>query len=110
MERSDRRDPTRIGDQPALRTSSGAVWLVAGGVLAALCIGLLLALNSLQPPVGLIGAGVVFALYLFMVAAALAIPARHARLVTLACLMIAIAITGLAFVLVINTVEWAAVR
>jgi hypothetical protein len=110
MARPDRRDPTRVGDQPALRTSSGAVWLVVGGAMAALCIVLLLALNSLQHPVGLIGAGVIAVLYVFMVAAVLAIPARRARLVTLAILMIGIAIVGLVFVLIVNTAEWAAVR
>jgi hypothetical protein len=110
MARSDRRDPTWVGDQPALRTSSGAVWLVVGGALAALCIGLLLALDSLQHPVGLIGAGVVVVLYVFMVAAVLAIPSRRLRLVTLACLMIGIAIVGLVFALIVNAAEWAAVR
>jgi hypothetical protein len=110
MARPGRRDPTRIGDQPALRTSSGAIWLVVGGALAVLCIALLLALNTLQPPVGLIGAGIVLVLYVFMVAAVLASPARRARLITLATLMIAIAIVGLVFVLLINTAEWAAVR
>ena len=110
MARSGRRDPTRMGDQPALRTSSGGIWLVVGGALAVLCVALLLGLNSLQPPVGLIGAGVVLVLYVFMVAAVLAIPARRARLVTLACLMIAIAIVGLVFVLIINTTQWTAVR
>lgn len=110
MARPGRRDPTRMGDQPALRTSSGGIWLLVGGALAVLCIALLLALNTLQPPVGLIGAGVVLVLYVFMVAAVLAIPARRARLVTLAVLMIAIAIVGLVFVLIVNTAEWAALR
>ncbi len=99
-----------MGDQPALRTSGGAVWLGVGGALAALSIGLLLALNSLQPPVGLIGAAVILVLYVFMVAAVLAIPARRARLMTLAGLMIAIALTALVFVLMVNAAEWSAVR
>ncbi len=110
MGRSEHRDPTRIGDQPALRTSSGAVWLIVGGVLAALCIGLLIALDSLQPPVGVIGAGIVLVLYVFMVAAVLAIPRTRIRLLTLAVLMIAMAIAGLVFVLIVNAAEWAAVR
>lgn len=110
MARSERRDPTRIGDQPALRTSSGAVWLIVGGALAVVCIGLLLGLNSLQPPVGLIGAGIVLLLYVFMLAAVLAIPRTRARLLTLAALMIAIATTALVFVLIVNTAEWAALR
>jgi hypothetical protein len=99
-----------MGDQPALRTSGGAVWLIVGGALAILCIGLLLALNPLQPPSGLVGAAVILVLYVFMVAAAFAVPGRRARLLTLAFLMIAIAVTGLGFVLAINAAEWAAVR
>jgi hypothetical protein len=98
-----------MGDQPALRTSSGTVWLVVGGVLAALCIVLLLALNPLQHPVGLVGAGIVLVLYVFMVVAVLAITDRRARLVTLAILMIGIAIAGLVFVLIINATQWSAV-
>ncbi|HEU4849586.1 MAG TPA: hypothetical protein VFS93_04165 [Terrimesophilobacter sp.] len=110
MSRSERRDPTRIGDQPALRTSGGASWLILGGLLAALSIGLLVALDSLQPPAGLIGAVVVLVLYILMVGAVLAIPARRAKLVTLACLMIAMAVVALLFVLAINAAEWSAVR
>ena len=110
MSRSERRDPTRIGDQPSLRTSGGAIWLIVGGLLAALATALLLALNSLQPPFGLVGAAVVLVLYIVMVGAVLAIPARRARLVTLAGLMVAIAVVALGFVLAINAAEWSAVR
>lgn len=110
MLRSERRDSTRIGDQPSLRTSGGAVWLIVGGLLAALSIGLLLALNALQPPAGLIGAVIVFVLYVGMVAVAAVVRARRARLVTLACFMLAMAVIALVFVLAINAAEWSALR
>ncbi|MBB5633470.1 uncharacterized membrane protein YhaH (DUF805 family) [Cryobacterium mesophilum] len=110
MSRSENRDSTRIGDQPALRTSRGATWLIVGGLLAALSIGLLVALDALQPPVGLIGAAVLFVLYMLMVVAVLAIPVRRAKLVTLAGLMVAMAVVALVFVVAINVAEWSAVR
>lgn len=110
MSRFERRDPTRIGDQPSLRTSGGASWLIVGGLLAAVSIGLLVALDSLQPPFGLIGAGVVFVLYVAMVGTVLAIPARRVKLVTLACLMVGMAVIALVFVLAINAAEWSVVR
>jgi len=33
-----RTDPTRVMNQPALRTSSGAIWLVAASVFTAVCL------------------------------------------------------------------------
>lgn len=33
-----RTDPTRVMNQPALRTSSGAIWLVAATVFTAVCL------------------------------------------------------------------------
>lgn len=109
MSQSDRSDPTRIGNQPALRTSSGASWLVVGAIFVIICGGLLVALNSLQHPLGLIGAGAILSLYLAMLVTARVVRPRRVRLVTLACLLIAIAVTGLGFVLVINAAEWTAV-
>lgn len=102
-------DPTRMGDQPALRTSSGAIWLIVGGVLAIGSIVLLLALNALQSPLGLVGAGVILVLYVMMLAVTLLIRSTRPRLVTLATLMITIAVVALGFVYAINATEWAAV-
>lgn len=94
-----------MGNQAALRTSSGAIWLVVGAIFTVLCAGLLIALNSLQHPVGLIGAGIVVALYLAMLVVARVVRPQRARLVTLAVLMLTIAAVGLGFVLVISTAE-----
>lgn len=102
------RNDTRIGEQPALRTSSGRSWLVMGALAMVVCGGLLLALSTRQPTMGFVGAGVVVVLYVFMVAA-LAIRNTRARLVTLAALMVAMVATALIFVLVITTAEWSAV-
>lgn len=106
---SDPRDPTLMGNQDALRTSSGAIWLIVGAIFVVICGGLLLALNSLQHPVGFIGAGIVAVLYLAMLVVARVVRHQRARLVTLAVLMLAIAAVGLAFVLVISAAEAAVI-
>lgn len=98
-----------MGNQPALRTSSGAIWLVVGAMITVLCGGLLLALNSLQHPVGMIGAAIVGVLYLAMLVVAALVRAQRARLVTLAVLLLTIAFVGLGFVLVISAAEAAVV-
>lgn len=100
------RNDTRIGEQSALRTSTGRSWLIVGALTMVACGGLLLALSSRQPAVGVIGAAVVAALYALMVIVAFAIRNVRARLVTLAVLLAAMAVTALAFVLAITTAEW----
>lgn len=98
-----------MGNQDALRTSSGAIWLVVGAIFTVICGGLLLALNSLQHPVGIVGAVIVGVLYVAMLVVARAVRNRRARLVTLAVLMLSIAVVGLVFVLVISSAEAATI-
>lgn len=95
-------DPTRQRDQPALTTSSGLIWLVLGGVLAAVAIGVLIALLAAPPAgVALTGAIIVAALYLGMLAARFAVRPGRLRLGILAGLMIAIAAVGVFSVLIV---------
>ena len=99
-------DPTRMSNQPALRTSRGAIWLVVGGILGAIALTefiLLLGGATLVLPV--VGIIVVAALYLAMVVCALAIPASPARLRVLAGLMIAIALVALVLLAIIASVN-----
>ncbi|MEO5921355.1 MAG: hypothetical protein ABIQ01_09460, partial [Pseudolysinimonas sp.] len=57
-------DPTRVRDQPALTGSSGLIWLVVGGIFAAIALALLIVLVPLPPTgVALVAAIVVAALY-----------------------------------------------
>lgn len=74
-------DPTGIRAQPALTTSTGAIWLIVGGLFAAVAIVVLLTLAS-RPPVGLaVGAAIgVAVLYVAMVVARLAVPRERRRL------------------------------
>ena len=106
MAQSGDHNDTRIGEQPALRTSSGRSWLIVGALMVVACGGLLLALSTRQPIAGFVGAGVVVAIYVLMVVAVVAIRHIRARLVTLAVLLAAMAATALGFVLVITAAEW----
>lgn len=105
----DHRSDTRIGEQPALRTSTGRSWLIMGALMMVATGGLLLALSTRQPSIGFVGAGLVVVLYVFMIAATAFIRATRARLVTLAVLLGLMAATALGFVLAITTAEWSLV-
>lgn len=61
--RPSRDDPTAMRNQTALTESSGAVWLVIGGLVAIICCGTLgvLALRQAEPAV--VGIALVIALY-----------------------------------------------
>lgn len=107
--RDDSRNDTRIGEQPALRTSSGRIWLIMGAITAAACVGILVVLSTRQPTIGFIGAGVVVALYVAMIVVTLVIRNVRAKLVALAILLVAMGVTALAFVLVILSAEWSAI-
>ena len=96
-----RPDPTRVGDQPALRTASGANWLVWGAVTAVVVAAVMVLMAIRQPAVGWPALGLVVAVYLVMVAVRFAVRSRRARLVTLAVLDLGIVVVGLVAVLVV---------
>lgn len=102
------RGNTRMGEQPALRTSRGGSWLLVGALTMVAVGGLLLVLSSRQPVTGIIGAGVVVAIYVVMVVATFVIRNLRARLITLAVLLIAMVLVALGFVLAIGAAEWSA--
>ncbi len=102
-------DPTKVGNQPALRTSSGAIWLVVGGILAAICAGMLAWLSVLDPAVAWTGFAIVLALYLAMIGVRLLVERQRVRLITLAILFGLILLTSLVCVIIINAEQWAAI-
>lgn len=106
MTEPELRSDTRMGEQPALRSSSGRSWLIMGALMMVVCVGVLVFLSSRQPMTGYIGAGVVVVLYAGMVIAAIAIRNLRTRLVALAVLLIGMALTALGFVLAIMLAEW----
>ena len=95
-------DPTRIRSQASLTTSNGRSWLILGGLLAAIAVGVLIALMD-RPPTGLaLGAAIiVVALYAAMVVVRLVTAPGRRRLALLATGMLAIAAVALVAVAII---------
>ena len=97
-------DPTRLRDQPALTTSRGRSWLILGGLLALISLGVLIPMAVMNMrPVGvpLTAAIVVVALYVGMIIVRFATPPGRLRLGLLAIDMLAMAFVAvLAVVLV----------
>lgn len=97
-------DPTRLRDQPALTSSKGRSWLILGGLLTLISLGVLVPMAAMNmPPVGVPQTAVivVIALYLGMIIVRFATPPGRLRLGLLAIDMLAIAFVAvLAVVLV----------
>ncbi|AYF97118.1 hypothetical protein [Protaetiibacter intestinalis] len=97
-------DPTRMRDQPALTTSRGRSWLILGGLLTLVSLGVLIPMAVLRmPPIGVPGTAalVVAVLYCCMVIVRFATPSRRLRLALLAIDMLAIAFVALLAVLLV---------
>lgn len=97
-------DPTRMRDQPALTTSQGRSWLILGGLLTLISLGVLVPMAVLRmPPSGVAGtaAVVVAVLYVCMIIVRLATPPSRLRLALLAVDMLAIAFVSLLAVLLV---------
>ena len=88
-------DPTEMRNQSAFWTSSGRTWLVTGGVALALLVGLFAWLATIEPTISLGTIIALVSLYVCMVAVRFAIRPRHARLVALFVLLLAMVATGL---------------
>ncbi|RWZ68241.1 hypothetical protein ELQ92_03160 [Labedella populi] len=105
-EQNDRSaDPTRVRNQPALRGTGRALWLTLGGILAAITITMLTFELPLQFGIALSGIIAVAVLYLLMVVSAVTMPPTRRRSHTLAWLMGAIAVAGIAALMIVLTVE-----
>jgi hypothetical protein len=89
-------DPTRVRNQPALRTSSGTEWLVVGLVLGGVAVAVLLLQHVAAADVA---AAVVVALGAAMVVVRLAARPLRARLLALAVLLVAVPVVTLVVLL-----------
>jgi hypothetical protein len=89
-------DPSRIGLQPALTTSTGRSWLIVGGLFTVIALAVLLPMTWM-PPAGVgLGASITVAvLYLAMVVVRLIVGPGPQRLRLLAGGLIAIALVSL---------------
>ena len=94
-------DPTRVGDQPALRTASGSNWLVWGAVTAVLVAAVMVLMAIRSPAVGWPALVAVVVLFVAMVVVRVVVRPRRARLVTLAVLDLVIVVVGLATTVVV---------
>lgn len=89
-------DPTRIRSQPALTTSSGRIWLVVGGIFAAISLVVLIPMTPMPPPgVALTAACLVVALYAAMIVTRLIVDRQRLRLGLLAIWMLTMAAVAL---------------
>lgn len=93
-------DPTKMVNQPALRTSSGAIWLIVGALFTVICVAVLIPLIPIGNPAPLIGAVLIVLLYLAMIVVRFAVRHRVARLRSMAALFGLIALIGLLAVLI----------
>lgn len=95
-------DPTLVRNQSALTTSTGTIWLVVGGLFAAISLAVLIPMTALQPQgVALVAAIIVGALYLGMLVVRAAVRPGRLRLGLLAAGMLAIAAVALVAVIIV---------
>ncbi|OII45888.1 hypothetical protein BIV02_10750 [Curtobacterium sp. MMLR14_014] len=94
-EQPRRPDPTRVGDQPALRTASGSNWLVWGAVTAVIVAAVMVLMALRAPAIGWPALVLVVVLFVTMVVVRAAVRPQRTRLVTLALLDLGIVVVGL---------------
>jgi hypothetical protein len=95
-------DPTRLTNQPSLTTSSGRIWLIVGGLVTGVAIGVLTPMLAFPPPgVALVAIILDVALYLAMIIARVTAPPGRPRLAVMAIALLAIAAVSLAAVITI---------
>lgn len=107
---SPQTDPTRVGNQSALTTSTGRSWLILGGLFAAIAVAILVPMTAL-PPAGLaLGALIAVALlYGVMVVARLTIAPGRRRLRLMAAGMLGIAAVSLGAITLVTVATWRSV-
>jgi hypothetical protein len=100
-------DPTALREQPSLTTSTGAIWLVVGGLFVAVALGLLIPMSTLPTgTIAVLAAFTIALLYAGMLVAKFAIPPGRRRLATLATGMLLIAAISLGAVLFVAAGAW----
>lgn len=97
-------DPTRMSEQPALRTSRGAIWLVVGGILGAISITVLALLTrGAAGGVAVVGIVIEALLYVAMIVIAIFVSRLRLRLALLAAGMLTMAAIAVVALLAIVT-------
>lgn len=102
-------DPTALREQPALTTSTGAIWLIVGGLFAAISLGVLIPMSTLPSGTVAVVAAIVIALiYVGMLITQFAVPPGRRRLGMLATGMLLIAAIALGAVIFVAAGAWTA--
>lgn len=108
-----RRDPTRMANQPALRSSEGTIWVVVAGLFALICLVPLSLLTVVDPrgsaAVAWTTAILVIVLYAALLVSRWTVAERERRLRIMAVLMLAMAAVALIGMVICATIEWSAV-
>lgn len=105
-------DPTKVTDQPALRTSSGAIWLVSSSIFTAVCLVPLIGIvvsDGTAATVALITAVLLLCLLAAMFIIRFQAEPGPRRLRWLAVCMLAMAVTALTAMSICVTIVWASV-
>lgn len=106
-ERGNDADPTALREQPALTSSTGAIWLIVGGLFVAVSLGVLIPMSTLpNGTVAVVAAILIALLYAGMLITKFATPPGRRRLGALATGMLLIAAIALGAVLVVATGAW----
>jgi hypothetical protein len=106
---TDGTDPTRVRDQPAIRSGRRRRWLVPAGLLAGVTIAFLVAALGMQTVVPVVGIAATALLYLAMVVVAVTGRPVRSRNVALAGLMALLAAAALGSLLALLLTELVAI-
>jgi len=102
-------DPTAIGEQPALTTSSGTIWLVVAGIFTAIALVELAFMLTFGNPLVVVGLVLVAGQYLGILVTRFITPAGRLRLRIMAGLMLGIAGVSLIVVGVVAAERWSTI-
>jgi len=103
-------DPTLVTSQPALRTSSGAIWIIVGALFTAVCLIPLTAILAAGGAAGIVAAvtaGLLVAGLVAMVVVRVTAPDGPPRLKALAACLLGIALVALAGMATCVMLVWA---
>ena len=104
--------PTMVTNQPALRSSSGAVWLISSVVFVAVCLVPLvgiIAVRSAAAPVAVIAVVLLLVLLAAEFVLRFTISVRSHRLRWLAACMLTMAVVALTSMMVCVSIVWSSV-
>ncbi len=102
-------DPTWVREQRSLTQSSGAIWLIVGGLFTLIAGAVLVLLMSVDPALALAGLVIILVLYAAMIVIRLAVPGGRLRLGLLAACLLGIAAASLIVVSAVALTAWSAV-